>query len=49
MQLFQKDFDKEKTAVDAPGNLIHKEMCSRTLNVNTECEHKQANAAQFGS
>ena len=31
------------------GNLIHKEMCSRTLNVNAKREHEQANAAQLGS
>ena len=27
------------------GNLIHREMCSRTVNVNAECEHEQVNTA----
>ena len=27
------------------GNLIHKEMCSRTVNVNAEREHERANTA----
>jgi hypothetical protein len=30
------------------GNLIHKDMCSRTVNVNAEREHEQANFAQSG-
>ena len=30
------------------GNLIHKDMCSRTAHVNTECEHEQVNIAQLG-